>query len=747
MKILPECAFFCLIEEHFRSDSWKRIIDSLTGHSMYNLLTVSMRVTGHPLTEPETRSLFKRIVEYAVERGFCVAIDLDPRLARGPFHKRYPEELQKIVYIRKIPVLTGEERFCIEPELFTDHMTSRGTPYNAVDGRFVRAVGYRVNQDREVIPGSVRDIGESVAIDRGGGEGIEGHLKEMVPGEFNYAAVLAEFSLFTPDVFSPHIFRYQRELLDLYGDLPLCGVVKDEWGFPPTSPSIASADAFWYSAFYADNYAKVSGGRNLIDDLLLMSVPFQNQHSERIRAINYYMYLNYTRNAEIETRYYHDVKEIFGQDAFVAKHATWYPRINEKEVFKNGLVWWAAKRDWAQADEITPLSACTAMSKKFGSPNWLNEGYSNDAAHYRRNIWRYAAAGGRMIYHPLYPFKERLINRTPGDIAVVAHEMLLSEELIRAQCRIRLLNFISDAPLDCPVALVFGHPGIMNRAGDSYVDYGEDMSLGLWRNGYAVDVYPSSEILSGTFVIDKEGFLRVGKQRYQALVFYNPNLCQREIAGFFLSEGISGTKLFMKGTWNKDFNARSLGEIWRDIKKRFISLDNNNPSGQVISYLEEIKAVKQPPLSEPFMIFGETSQTGIPGPSGTAVLVDGTVVRFSACSKSDAGDPIRETLTIGDCSFEIRAEGLFAVRIGTDGTLQALAAGGLSRICGPEIELNMDEAVDVALWHDSKGDWEGVVQDIPDGRIPSPLRRLTENWRILSIPPAIPGSSGTDRKI
>jgi len=33
---------------------------------------------------------------------------------------------------------------------------------------------------------------------------------------------------------------------------------------------------------------------------------------------------------------------------------------------------------------------------------------------------------------------------------------------VRGDCRIRLLNFIARTPLDCPVAIVFGHPCAMN---------------------------------------------------------------------------------------------------------------------------------------------------------------------------------------------------------------------------------------------------------------------------------------------
>ncbi len=739
IETLPECAFFAIIEEHFHRDSWKQIIDMLADHGMYNLLTVTMRVTGHPVTEPETINLFKRLVDYANQRGFGVAIDLDPRLARAEFQRRYPNELQKIVYLRKIPVSTGDECFTIEPDRFTDHMTGKGTPYKAINGCFVKALSYKLNQNGEIIPKTLVDVSELIKIDSATGEGVSGCLVKIDAEANENVVVMAEFSLFTPDVFSPNILTFQRKLLELYADLPLKGVIKDEWGFPPTRPVIAEANAFWYSRFYADAYSQTSCKRILLDDLLLMSVPFENKDEERLRSINHYRDLNYRRNAEIETCYYHDVKSVFGPEAFIGKHATWFPRINEREIFKNGLVWWAAKRDWGQTDEITPLSACTALSKKFNSANWLNEGYSDEAAHYRRNIWRYAAAGGRMVFHPLIGLNKKMGELPMDEISVLSHGFLLSEELICAQCRVRLLNFISKAPLDCPVAFVFSHPNIMNWAGDGFLDYGEELSLNLWRNGYAVDLYPSSEIMAGTFSVDKDGYLRVGPQKYQAMVFYNPDMCQTEIADFFTSSGISQTKLFMKGTWNRDFKATPFTNC-QTLKKHFTILNDNNALKTILSYLKEADSVKQPPLSEPFMIFRNNQQIGIPAPEGITTLLDGTVIKIAACRQSDAGDPINETISIGDASVKVKAEGLFAARIGANGNIEALAAGGLTIAHGAGISLQLERPLDLAIWRNKKGQWSGVLQGLPDKKIPAQLKKITADWKFISIPPSFPNA-------
>lgn len=98
---------------------------------MYNFLTVTMRLKGRPITDPETKAL-ERLVDDAAARGLTTALDLDPRLARAEFLRRHPDEAQRIVYLHEMPVRGAEEAFEIKPESFGDHMTFNGTTYRSL---------------------------------------------------------------------------------------------------------------------------------------------------------------------------------------------------------------------------------------------------------------------------------------------------------------------------------------------------------------------------------------------------------------------------------------------------------------------------------------------------------------------------------------------------------------------------------------------------------------------------------------
>ena len=165
-------------------------------------------------------------------------------------------------------------------------------------------------------------------------------------------------------------------VLRQYADVPLAGVCKDEWGFCPSGGLSSAQMTCGSRTFLAKEYAGRRPGHDLLRDLLLMSKGEKGRTGERAAAVNHYMEMWWQRNAEIETKYYHAIKQVFGKDAMVGTHPTWWPYPNTAEVFKNGLDWWAVKRDLAQTDESTPFCVRTALAKKWHSPLWYNMYYA-----------------------------------------------------------------------------------------------------------------------------------------------------------------------------------------------------------------------------------------------------------------------------------------------------------------------------------------------------------------------------------
>ena len=525
---------------------------------------------------------------------------------------------------------------------------------------------------------------------------------------------MAAFTVFTPAVFAPHLPEFERAILEQYADIPLAGACKDEWGFPgrfdPTPADL------WFSRFMADAYADRRPGRDLVADLLLMSKGMRGRDGERAAAIDHYMEMLRERNVELENSFYAGIKAVFGPDAYAGTHPTWFPYPDKREVFKNGLSWWASRRDWAQTDETTPYSARTALAKKWNSPSWLNMYYAPAFEPYADDIWRHALGGGRMNFHQRYPAELTDSSR-----------YMMDADLMIVDRRIRMLDYISTAPIDCPVAVLFGHPSALHWAGDGFADSGVMVADALWEKGIYADLIPTSEIASGAVTVSPDGYLSYGPQRYAAAIVYHPQY-ERPAVGEFLQGVAAGgkTPLFQVGDWTMTFE----GEAFEgDTAFPAQRLD----AAGCVQAVEQLIRAAGIPLQTPCdarNLHG-FPQSMVPKRSGTCRLLDGTHIVVSG-ENPVKGDAI-STLTVDGHEMAVDVIGVAAVRLDAEGKIAAMACGGLKKFAGGGLDLALDERLDVALWRTPDGSWQGAVAGLT-GAIPEPLAALTSDWQRVREP-------------
>ncbi|HOX59327.1 MAG TPA: hypothetical protein P5205_19355 [Candidatus Paceibacterota bacterium] len=719
----PGIVCWFLTATDFAQDGFKQFVDLHETHSGYALLTTSIRHNVE-VTQPAVHDQIERAAEYACAHGMQVVMDLDVRLARQAFMQRHPNEMQEIVRLREL-TLRPEADASIEIPAITlaDHYTStqRGVrPYETLAARLLRAYSY-VSGPRGIEPDTVQDITRRCRITRSDTDGLEVTIRGHATDQIRAACVLAAFTLFTPDVFAPHLIAFERGILRQYADAPLAGACKDEWGFPGRfNPRL---DDFWFSTAMAREYKRRRPGRDLARDLLLMFKPHAGLVPERAAAINHYMEMSWQRNAQVETAFYKSIKQVFGPHAMVATHPTWFPDpATKEEVFKNGLHWWAARRDLAQTDETTPFCARTALAKKWHSPIWVNMYYDGKLDSYREDLWRHALGGGRINFHPVWPpSADSPTNRLTTS--------MLGDRLLAADCRVRLLNFISTAPIDCPVAVVFGHPAALNWAGPGLADVGMSVADALWAAGYYADLIPSSEIAAGHLKLAEDGALQYGPQRYAAMVLYQPEFERPAVARFFRQAAAAGrTALFRVGDWTLDFEGKPFAAA-AELPPQMKTL----PAAEAAQ--ESIAAVRSKGLTPQTTCTPRRLQfTGsmMPKPSGECHLLDGTVILASG-EQDVMGDPIRKTMLLSGRHLTFDAIGIAAARHDRSGRLEALAAGGLKKFESPDLTLELPERADLALWRNSQGQWQGVLQGYT-GPLPARLTQLTTNWTRLRVP-------------
>jgi hypothetical protein len=708
--VAPAIGCWFPLDAEFAPGGYRAFLDTVSRHSAYNLLTTSLRVRDREITDAGTHAQIKEAVDYARQRGMGVVLDLDVRLARAAFAKAYPQELQEMLRLREVDLKdSGDVTMTIAPEMLSDHYTSPATPYVPMSGRLVRVYTY-VRGPEGIEPESVSDVTASRCKVRSA-TAKEVSVSIACNGETRArrACVMVAFTHFAADVFAPHLVEFQRGILRSYGDVALAGVCKDEWGFPPCFDGCPAKNDYWFSRPMAEDYAKRTGGRDLVRDCLLMWQPERGRRHERQAAINQFQQMCWQRNGFLEDDFY-----------MPATHATWWPNPDTREFKKNGLDWWVATRDWAQTDEVTPYCVRTSLAKKWKSPLWYNMYYSSKLPDYEREIWAGALSGGRVNFHPLFPHP---------DPRGFSYEVLLRGKLLRGDSRIRLLNFITQTPLDCPVAVIFGHACAMNWAGPAYDDVGLQLADGLARAGFPADLIPSDEIAAGAVSLGPDGFVHYGPQRYAAVVLYHPEFEPAALAAFFKRAAQGRTALFRVGDWTTDFDGKPFAGNAALPAQVTAAVDAASCATVVVERLKAAGIASQTPWLQPL---GWDRPHLSPPRAGRSRLIDGTVI-LTAGEKDAAGDPIQATLQIKGHTVEIEAVGVAAIRLADDGTLEALAAGGLKHFQTGKMQLTLPEPTDLALWRNREGRMQGVVQDLK-GPIPLPLAALTSDWLRLAVP-------------
>lgn len=723
----PVIGAWFLGDADMEPDGYKPFLDAVAAHSPYTLLTTSLRISKGEIVAPQVREQLHKAVRYAHARGVPLALDVDIRLARRAFRARHPDEQQEELVLKMLEMPTnGVANVTFAGRDLTDHMTGNTIPYQCLTTRLVRAYAF-VRGSEGIDPATVQEI--SMSEIHAAAEGPTQLTVTLSQGSVltgRSVCIMAAHAYLTPDVFAPHLLSFQRELIQNYADLPLAGIMKDEWGFPPDHSGNPAHDRYWYSQHFAQAYARHTGGRDLVRDCLLMYAGERGREGERVAAINHYFALCRERNAVIEGDCYRAGKETFGAKSCMTTHATWTSYPGVQEFRKHGLDWWAATRDIGQTDESAPYPCRTSLAKRWGFPLWYNQYYSPQTAAYGVQLWSGALAGGRLNVHPLYPGRERPMRER--------HLGLLQTKWMTGMARLRLLDFVSQSPLDCPVGVVFGHACAMNWAGPAYDDVGLDIAAELCGKGYPADLFPSSLLGTSALHVDAEGYACLGQQRYRALVLYHPEFEGAAMLEF-VGKALKGkTAVFMVGNWTRDFEGRPFGALAQLPVEQLQRCPDN--AGCVAAVLQALEMGDVEPSPGWSVRKSGKRFDAIPPQVGHSRLTDGTYLCIAG-AKDVEGDRINTNFVIQGHTVTVDAVGFVAIRFTAAGKISALAAGGLKSFLTDGMDLVLPGRMDVAFRTEPDGRTRGVLQGWA-GPVPASLRTITSDWQRLAVPPLLP---------
>lgn len=409
--IVPENAFLCLRKAQMDDSAnavHRRIFALYRDRSDWNVLTYCARFADHD--DPGAMARVAEAAKAMREAGIEFLMENDPRLMRDGFFGQFPADFLRMrQFAVAEPDADGTARFEVKMESLADY----GGRVQYAFWRPGRIVALRVVAGDRMRLVSAE---ESICDERC----ASGVVRGLVPGE--RLLVEVEWPLHEIDPASPNLLEYARRMMLRYRDLGVAGLMRDEFTFRKAGcDSIQEHRAFWHSPHFAAAYSRRSGGRSLDDDLPLLALGVDSPLAHA--AASDYTLTIYDVIKAMEEDFHAANKEYFGRDVHVAKHTTWITAVCPWEFFGNGLVWWAAPRDWSQSDECNSVPVSTGMMKKFGTPLWLNEGYGPNPDHYVKTLWRYVPCGGRMVYHTIFDWDGFLRVGQQRYLAFILHRL------------------------------------------------------------------------------------------------------------------------------------------------------------------------------------------------------------------------------------------------------------------------------------------------------------------------------------
>ncbi len=408
-SVVPDLGCFWSFDPE--GDSYKDLPDAIAPYGAFDALTITLRNNNSLVGNDRALETTKKAVEYAKERrGIKAILDIDLRVARYDFEKERPDLAQERLFFQEAEARGDGENLTLDftsPNL-SDHYTGN-LPYYVRGGRLAKAWAYNKTSTGEIDPTSIKDATSLASWDddpyyvaNKKGDEVDDASNNALSVSFAledlkargaYVACAVAFRYSYPDLFADETLELERNIYESYRDVPACGVAKDEWGFPPNFDRVDLLNDFWYSERMRSAYSEAYDGRDLLDDLFLAFRPRLGEEEERVAVVDRFRRLCSNRAVEYEFQNYALTKKIWGKDAFVGVHCTWYPWPNTLEMRKNGLMWWKAPRDVAQTDEYAPFCVRNSLAKAAGSL-WTNMFYASQVPPYIWEHWTSAASGG-----------------------------------------------------------------------------------------------------------------------------------------------------------------------------------------------------------------------------------------------------------------------------------------------------------------------------------------------------------------
>lgn len=630
--------------------------------SDFELLYVSFHHVSYPFSDPRIQDAVRKCDTLLRSHGRKLLLDIDIRNEGESFEKAFPGH--KAFYSRFVEMDLDEQgNGSIELENLTVGKVGR-QPVKDPPEYIINSWAFTLADPSHFVPGSLVNVKAVTSI-----ESIDDHHARIAvsagPGHAGKRVlVYPAIRHAIPDPFSPHLYEFFSSMFEQVRDIPLGGAATDEWGFELALKHEGDdyfTEHFPFSPHMCRAYERRTG-RQMEEDMLHFLYAPAGGDGLRMAAVSAYLEVLRAQMRENNDWFYAKTKDVFGPDAFVGVHPTFWGDATDfyLDVVLNGLDWWEVRRDYAQTDEWVLLPIRLALAHKWGGAVWYNMWYSgntNIKETYFEDTWVNARYGGRTHY---------LGYECPNEPGVLPLKQPgLLEEMDRMEGEIKKINAFQISQPDSRVLVIFGMEAV------SCWNICAPEARTWHRNGgtlrnvlkytkslfdkYLCDLIPSSEIVNGSLEI-ADGKARYGSQTYDAVVFLLPEGIHRKAFDFLKAYYKANSNLILIG----ECRYFSDGEQAADVFDRFASGMEHHLIN--IESIDETVAILKR-----WDIDGNVYQNG-------CVYQDGSVI-FTTSGEKNTGNPLDVDVVIKGHRVRFTGEDFLAINIGEDGSVRRVAAG------------------------------------------------------------------------
>lgn len=639
----PKIQYWSLNEEDILSSYYIDVIDRIKENGCFDTICISSWYMN--LWDPSTKPLIEKVVRYANANGIKTPLQVFP--------KGYHTKWRAAIGIEDAAALVSEYECMIEDD-YTVIRTFGGKNVrhrenrNSIDSALLRAYAFKKCGNGFYEIETLIDVTERAKVIYNDGESLSLSFETNdLKGYCIYVMVAHYYAAI--DLFSDLIIKEYKELIDAYADVPLNGIVLDEFKNMVILPPWQTDE--FHERFYGKNfhrYFKEQTGDDLIQTMFEMRFCPVGKDEIRIRAINRYFDIFRHSTKRLETFVAEYSKEVFGTGAFAGLHNTYHNDLQNDEIWMTCCNWWDVPREYAQTDEDIAYPVRMGMASGCSESLIYDMYYSPNKTAYLEKAVRDARFGSRIHYH---------IIRSAGnsDISWDTGSSEFLDAVKPYEEKIELLNLFDPVMPQIELLVVFGFPALYNWYPDyearNNMDINGKLNImgrvdALWKNGYLNVLAPDTAIADGRITL-KDGKYDYCGHKYDKLLYLYPQYSKASVLDFLQSAIDGGYDLKIIGEMTHDFDGNPT--VLRGASDRMLAEDADIALAMQLT---------KNPIADGCM------------------LEDGSVVITNYASITDDTFCTYE-FNIGNYTCEATFKGVFAVKLDENGRIEKLVAGNL----------------------------------------------------------------------